>query len=39
MKKVVKNTIRSFAKNVKPLTKTENKKIKGGIINTDMCEV
>jgi len=39
MKKVVKNSIKNFAKNVKALSKIENKKIKGGITNTDMCEI
>ena len=39
MKKVVKTSIRNFTKNVKALSKTENKKIKGGITNTDMCGV
>lgn len=39
MKKVVKNSIKNFTKNVRALSKIENRKIKGGIINTDTCEV
>jgi hypothetical protein len=36
MKKVVKNSIKNFTKNVKALSKNENKKIKGGITNVDL---
>ena len=36
MKTVVKKSIKNFTKNVKALSKNENKKIKGGITNTDL---
>lgn len=36
MKKVVKNSIKNFTKNVNALSKAENKKIKGGITNVDI---
>lgn len=39
MKKVVKNSIKNFSKNVKALSRIENKKIKGGITNTDILDV
>ena len=39
MKKVVKISIKNFTKNVKALTTIENKKIKGGITNTDMVGI
>lgn len=39
MKKVVKNSIKNFSKNVKALSRIKNKKIKGGITNTDILDV
>ena len=36
MKNTVKSSIKKFAKNSKVLTKTQNKKIKGGITNVDL---
>ena len=39
MKKVVKNSIKNFTKNVKALSSIENKKIKGGITNTDLTGI
>ena len=36
MKNKVANSIKTFAKNAKILSKTETKKVKGGITNTDL---